>query len=802
MQEGPAWSQVRAPLAWVAGAAGVGIAWARNWPESVLVLGLAGVAAWVAWISTRQPRALLVVTAGVFAIYAHVRLNWMAPDDLRHWQAALPRTMTLRGLVTDEAVVRAETGRLEFPLKVEAVRVGGEWKPIRGSIMAQMPVTETVPACGDRVEAAGLLREPPERRNPGEFDRAAFLRGRGMSYVWVVDPETLYVTHEKAGAWWRRVGLTVRDFMRKRVELGLQNDPEIAALMAGMLFGYREGIEPEMHEAFRRTGTIHLFAVSGQNVAVITGVLLLVLQVTGILPWRWGWTLVPVVFLFCLGTGMQPSAVRASLMAALVLVAWTTLRPVSPLNLLGAAALMVWVWDPRQLFDLGFQLSFLVVLALVLAAAPLTRWWARLVQPDPWIPPRLVSVADRWCAGVWRTICAAAAVSVAAWAASAPLILQHFHMVSLIGIVANLLIVPLASLVVVISGLSVVLGSLWSGFAIVLNQVNWLLLHGMVLLVTRLAAPSWAAVYWNPGAGVPPGEVSVWVLDGRRTFPSILRTGNQAWLVDTGSEAVWRWTVEPARRYLGINQWNGVVLTQASRGFTGGALSLLGSVPTGFWAEAGWRSRSPDWHRWVDAMDQAGQPKQFWSAGDRIELGKGLTVEVLWPTRDTKSPRLEDQGMVFRLRTPHGSILWAGEISSEVEAKLVAGTADLKADVLIQGEPSRARNWSLAWLQAVCPRHLIRPRQGFEPDRSLTGEVWAWAEETGARVWLMDRTGAIHLRGVGGGWQAEPFLAGPVSERSRADLSERIDRSPRWWPRRDGLLEPRWRAGDSTDRLE
>ncbi|MFQ3671652.1 MAG: ComEC/Rec2 family competence protein, partial [Verrucomicrobiia bacterium] len=674
--------------------------------------------------------------------------------------------------------------RAEFPVHIEAIQLGDQWRPAHGTVLAQARVGDTLPACGDRIRAAGLLRLPFPPRNPGEFDRPSFLASRGIHLTWSLDPATLHIVEPRAGAFWRRIGLAVRDYMRNKVELGLRDDPEIAALMAGMLFGDREGIPGEVNEAFRRTGTIHLFAVSGQNIAVITGVLLLVLQVTGILRWRWGWTLIPVILLFCLGTGLQPSAVRASLMAGLVLVAWVLLRPISPLNLLGTAALMVWTWDPRQLFDLGFQLSFLVVLALVLAAAPLTSWWSRAGQPDPWIPPRLVPWHVRWIAAGWRAGCAALAVSVAAWAASAPLIAGHFHLVSLIGIAANLVIVPLASLVVIISGLSVAFGTIWTGFAILFNQVNWALLHLIVILVTALAAPPWAALYWNPRTALPPNETSIWVLDGQRAFPSIIRERSRAWLIDTGAEPVWRWTVDPARRTLGINRWDGVILTQASRSFAGGASALLADVPVAFWAESGWRSRSPDWHRWLDAMEQAGHPKQFWAAGDQIRLGPHLHLDVLWPPRDHKWTRLEDQGLVLHLHTPHGSVLWAGEISGQAEAAILENYPHLRTCILIQGEHSREANWTQAWLNTLTPQHLIRPRQGFQSDRSLTPQVWAWAQQHRAQLWLMDWHGAIHLTGREGQWEITPFLTPTVNPPHTPSPSGPTDKSPQSWPPR------------------
>lgn len=791
MEQVPSWSRAPAPLAWVAAAAGTGLACAQFFPWATAPAAVLGLAAAVVWWHQRQAPALLLVAFGVYATYGYARFYLAAPDDLRRWQALLPRTVELRGIVADEPIPRGgPEGRVEFPLVVEAMRQDGRWQPASGRVLAQFPEGTVLPRCGDRLEAAGFLRAPFPVRNPGEFDQAAFLATRGIHFVWRIDPETVVVTAESVGALGRRLGLAVRDYMRSRVELGLNDDPEISALMAGMLFGYREGIEPEIQEAFRRTGTIHLFAVSGQNVAVITGVLLLILQVTGILRWSWGWALVPIILLFCLGTGLQPSAVRASLMAALVLVAWAWLRPVSPLNLVGAAALMVWTWDPRQLFDLGFQLSFLVVLALIVWAAPLTQFWEGWGRPDPFIPARLVPTTARWFFRGWRMGCAALAVSLAAWAASSPLIAWHFHLVSVIGVVANLVIVPLASLVVILSGLSVVLGTVWSGFAVVFNQVNWLLLHLIVTVVQALSAPSWAAVAWNPAESWRQPHTSIWMLDARAVTPSILRWGKQVWLLEPGSEPVWRWTVEPTRRYLGINRWDGVVLTQASRAAAGGSVGLLQESSVGFWAVPPWRSRASDWQEWLDAMESAGRPKQIWSAGDRIRLNADLEMEVLWPMRDRKWPRSEDQGLVLRLHTPQGIILWAGRISGEVEARLIESGLALQADALVQGPHPLQTNWTQPWLEAVKPRHLIRPRPRFGPDRALGSELWDWVEARGAQLWMMEETGALHLKEKNGRWEIIPYLRSEPRSPRKPNPNEPTHRSPQSWPPHAGHPHP------------
>jgi beta-lactamase superfamily II metal-dependent hydrolase len=141
-----------------------------------------------------------------------------------------------------------------------------------------------------------------------------------------------------------------------------------------------------------------------------------------------------------------------------------------------------------------------------------------------------------------------------------------------------------------------------------------------------------------------------------------------------------------------------------------------------------------------------------------MKLEEGLEVEVLWPDRLLDLPRAEDQGLVLRIGAGTNRIMWAGDISEKVEAILLERGTDLRADVLIQGEHSQQRNLSRGWLVAVGPKDLIRPRQGYDVDRSLTPQFWELAVELRMRVWLMDQTGAMIFRATGDRAVPVPFL--------------------------------------------
>lgn len=755
----------RIPLFWIAVSAAVGIIavlffTAPLWifPGAWLIL-----TGWALWGKRGRTAALLGSVAAAFYFYASARLLSFAPGDLVWRLAEMPQSAVLRGLVAGEpeASAEGEKRRSEFEFEVSAIYVEGSWKPAAGRVAATLKGQGGTPVevrYGDILEATGFLARPRLPRNPGEFDARDYREGHGIYLEWFPLEETVSVLATGRGNWLVAMASALRGRMMRTLQKGLENDPEISGLMAAMLFGYRDGVGHEMKESFRSTGTMHLFAVSGQNVAVVTGLLLVFLQMAGVIRWRWAWLLFPVIFIFCLATGMQPSAQRAFLMALIIMVGWALYRPVEPLNLLGAAALLLWIWDPGQMFDLGFQLSFLVVGGLTLGSGPLTRVFHSWGKPDPWIPPRLIPPWRREADRMYFAFCALVAASLTAWLFSGALILYHFHLVSPISLLANILIVPLASLVVVVSALSVMGGVVWGGLAVILNQVNWLLLKGIIWLVTLLASVPGGHFYLSWFDGRDPEICQFTFLDGDRAFPTVIQFRGKNWILDTGSEQVWRYSGDPFRRQAGINFMEGAVLTQASRSHLGGAAVLLESGLAGWWGESGIRGRAADAAALREALGKEGRGRRFWASGDRLRLEEGLEMEVLWPDRFLDFPRAEDQGLVLRIRAGANRILWAGDISEKVEAILLERGAVLDADLLIQGEHSQQKNLSRDWLAAVGPKDLIRPRQGYDVDRSLTPQFWAVAGELRMRVWLMDQTGAMIFRATGGQAAPTPFL--------------------------------------------
>jgi len=754
------------PLFWLALASAAGIGLARMTgvcPLAWLVLfACAGTGAWWGGEKFRAVSLGLLVVS-VSALWFQARALSLPENHLARLAGDEPSEAHLRLEVIEDPVVRQEEGRTvrrDFQARVIAVEDSTGWRESGGWVICKVEEGASgIPAYGDTLEGRGYLSKPGPRENPGQFDYGAWLRGRGILHEFQLK-EGDWKTASRGGGWWiKRRAVDFKHHMGRVLSIGLENRPEATGLMSAMLFGFRDGVAEPVEEAFRVTGTMHLFAVSGQNVGIILGMLVLVLRSVGLIRWRWSWLVLPMVLLFCLSTGMQPSAFRAFVMAALVSVGWSLYRPVGLFNLLGAAALFMFVWDPRMLFDLGFQLSFIVLLGIALGSPPLLRLWIRWGEPDPWIPRRLLPWWRLQTEKAWRTVGVVVSVSAAAWVASLPHGLWFFHLFAPVALLANIVVVPLAGAVLALSAVSVVLGSFWSQLALVVNLFNAWILQAMVMIIGTMAAwPGGHAFVGLPWNQPPSGTARFTVLHDRQASPVVVQMDNRSFLVDPGPQAAWDYVVNPFRRWQGIDAWDGVVLGNGGARRMGSATTLLDRMDVSSWMDSGWRSKSSAQHTWLGRMEEKGKAKTFWRAGDRFEWPGGWKVEVLWPGVEMPWERLEDRGLVFLVSGDKGSVLFAGDISAEVERALLDRGVVPRAEVLLQGEHSGSPNLSTTWLEAVHPRVLVRPGRGYQPDRSLDTVFWDDARRLGIQVHRQDFTGAVTLDFGPEGLKVVPFL--------------------------------------------
>ncbi len=759
---------MRRPLFPVAVAGLVGTVMGLGWGQNPWIwLGVAGIGSVFSWWGPKKWRtpAVWLFVLGVFALYAGARAYAPHRESLRARAGSEGGSVRIEGWIAELPTERIwENGGKAMETELEATSLFGEagWERTSGRVMMRVdPSPEKMPKVGEVVRVAGYLALPERPRNPGEFDRVRHLQSRGLDYVLKVRSEDLESSGKEKGVWLEKMAAGLRSHMLEATSLGLQEDPEASGLIAAMLFGYRDGVGEDLRESFRATGTLHLFAVSGQNLAVVAGMLLWILALTGAVKWRWAWMTLPAIFLFCLATGMEASAARAFVMTGVLYLGWILGRPMNPANWLGSALLALLIWDPRQVGDTGFQLSFLVVAGLMVLAGPFQAKLIGWGRPEPWIPARLVAPWRKIGHRLWTTVATVVAASIAAWVGSLIPGIFLFHQITPVALAANVVAAPIAGGVTVLAAVSSVMAPFFSVGAIGINLLNARLVH---LLAGVLG---WMATW--PGGHFAVADPKVWfeqepavkIVAVEGAAPTLVGGKEERWLLDPGSKMAWANSVRPFLNYHGVNRLDGVVLTAGLAKRSGCAEELLDSIPIRWWGESGLGGRSGVLKRWRLKMVEKKEGKRFFRTGDQVDLGKDWKVEVLWPPEGIASGRAEEDGLVMMMECGESRLLWAGSIPGEVERKLAQRHGEkLRAGILIQG-PSQGMNLTPEWLQAVRPNYLIRSWKALEDDPSLSVDFDQISKEIGITLVKLKESGTVQLmpETQNGGWAVRKWRA-------------------------------------------
>ena len=366
-----------------------------------------------------------------------------------------------------------------------------------GRLLVEAPEPVADLDIGAAVSAAGRLRAP------AEFERG-YLERLGIARVLSARSIEL-----RDGA---RTGLTgALDRVRERAQgaLSAGTPDRSAALLRGFVLGQDDRIDAATVDEFKRSGLAHLLAVSGQNVVLLAILATALLGALGVGLRARLVCILGLIGLYVLVTGAGPSIQRAGLMGAAGLIAALAGRPSSRWYALGLAAAATLAIDPRAAGDVGWQLSFVAVLGILLGTAPLSR-----------------ALAGTAPGRARRALAEAAAMTTAATAATAPLMSFHFGTVSLVSLPANLVAVPAEAPV------------MWLGMlAAAAGQVEWLPVEPITWLAGLLAAyiaqvadwfaaPGWAQV--ELGLGGPAGLFGAYAALGTALALAVRSLGRRA----------------------------------------------------------------------------------------------------------------------------------------------------------------------------------------------------------------------------------------------------------------------------------
>ena len=242
-----------------------------------------------------------------------------------------------------------------------------------------------------------------------------------------------------------------------RLSLGVEQFRRETDFLQALLIGYRSRLHNDIKDLGVATGTLHVFAVSGLHVGLVAGLAIVVLGLFGVSRIYWVIFLAPLLIAYTLLTGARPSAVRACIMTIVYFLGPAIRRQSDVASALATAAIVILAWDPEQLRDVGFIYSFVVVIGLVTLYPLFFSYFEGLWKSSVTGPHR--SSIESGMLSFRKYIIGLVAISCAAWLSSSPLTALFFGRITPVALVANIVVIPLAFLIVLCGSLSLVLGS-------------------------------------------------------------------------------------------------------------------------------------------------------------------------------------------------------------------------------------------------------------------------------------------------------------------------------------------------------
>jgi competence protein ComEC len=598
--------------------------------EEAALPALAVVAAVAAAASPRARFALLAVGLAVSGWWwGSLRLEAIDRSPLT---AEIGRAAIARVVVTGPA--RRTQYAIRLPARVE--RFAG--REVSEPVLLQLPVGRSPPQ-------GSVLRLPvqvTEPRRSEDFDERAWLRRHGVHVVLKGrSPEIVG----------RRGGIGgVADRLRSAVGTALASgvSGERRAVLLGIVLGEDEGLDRSLRDAFRASGLYHLLAVSGQNVALVAGGVLLVAWLLGIPRMAGQFGALAAIGAYVLAVGAQPSVVRAGVAGGLASLAWICARERDRWWFLLLGALVLLAWSPYNLLDPGFQLSFAAVAAIFTLVPRLMRRLEGYPLP--------------------RAAAAVVAVSIACGVATAPILLFQFGSVPAYSVVANAMAAPVVAPLLGIGLLSAALHPVVPDVAALLSWLDGWLAAYLVVCARAVAALPYAqltplsvlAVTLTLGASAlavkrrsralaivaflavlatvawraapdpvlpPPSGLRVTFLDVGQGDAVLLQVPAGAMLVDQGPP---EGHVARQLRRLGVRELSLLVLTHPQRDHVGGAADVLSSTRVHVVLDPRLASSAPEERAAMAEARERRVPVVTARPGLEYAIGK-LRIRVLWP---------------------------------------------------------------------------------------------------------------------------------------------------------------------------
>ncbi|WP_338814554.1 ComEC/Rec2 family competence protein [Bernardetia sp. Wsw4-3y2] len=372
--------------------------------------------------------------------------------------------LAYQGKVVSEIQEREKSYKFEF--EIEKIRTEKAWQLAEGKVLVYLKKNQFLNDTnfanhvdktynfGDELLIKGfpILTNPPE--NPSSFDYQKYLK---YHYIWHQDfinsYEIVLVNNQNNSETQSNLTL-LQQFRKKAIDFRMYSDSVLKKMIpskqsygvaSALFLGIRDGIDNEVQNAYRSAGATHVLAVSGLHVGILSAMiafLLGFLRKHNKLKYLYLFFVLGVLFSYSFLTGLSPSVLRASVMFAIIQIGLTFSRRTNIYNNLAFSAFLLLIFSPYMIFEVGFQLSYLAVLGIVLIQPKIVRVW----MPSSWVIKK-----------GWELL----TVSLAAQLITFPICLYYFHQFPSYFWLSGFVVIP-AAMVILGCAIAIILFSFFS----------------------------------------------------------------------------------------------------------------------------------------------------------------------------------------------------------------------------------------------------------------------------------------------------------------------------------------------------
>lgn len=681
-------------------------------------------------------------------------------------------TVRARGTILEEPAFGEKN--TSFLFRAERPVIGG--RSISGEHKLKLYVKGRVPVSyGDKLDISGMFSRGGTASNPGQFDMDRYLSGKNiLGTAYVSDPQDLKILSRGSGIVYEAIRLKnriVNEFRRMLPE-------KQAVILGSILFGSKASPVPaETVESYRKSGVVHILVASGNRVSILLGICLALRRLLGLAPWASTLLASLLIWSFTAMAGFGPSIVRASVMGQITLLGGILERDTDFYNTLCASAFFILIFNPLMLFDIGFQLSFAATWSFVYLAPV----FSSVLKAH--LPP-LASESF--------------STAFSPFVATLPITIYYFSMISFVGVLANMLVVPLTEVITTIGFVCSFIAAVFPAMAYVpvliaaalisvldaiviffsripgafgsFRQPHVLFVFmyyaGLVYTVERMkkqgvvfspqvffrSAALLAAIFFSvhlSSAIFAQKQLEITVLDvGQGDSIFIKMPGGENVLIDAGPPKAAKSVVLPFLQKNGINKIDLAVLTHAHDDHVGGFPQILENIKVGEVLDPGIPHTSLEYRRFLTLIGRNNIKYSNPRAGQTLSFGE-VKVAVLAPFEYMESSDLNDSSIVLRFVYGDHAFLFTGDAGVRIEDRIMARGFPLKSDVLKVGHHGSRTSTGEHFLRAVRPSVAVISVGAVNRYGHPSPSVIKMLDEHGIRTLRTDVHGAVKITSDG-----------------------------------------------------